>query len=228
MIDDLLASQSSGIILSIASYAVGTALCKKFKITFLNPLVIAMAITLLVLIYTPLSVENYLKGANVLTMMILPATIVLALNVYRKRKIFLANLLPILAGCFAGSLASIISVHFLCKFFIIDDVLKISLVPKSVTTAIAMQLSEKYGGIPSITIAAVIITGNASAIFAPLFIKKFKLSDSVASGTAIGVSGHAVGTARALQIGELEGAVSSVALCMAGIITSVLLIFYGA
>ncbi|GMO28766.1 MAG: LrgB family protein [Termitinemataceae bacterium] len=226
MINEILGTPASGILLSIGSYAIGIALCKKFKITFLNPLIIAIVLTLLTIIYTPLSIENYLNGANVFTMMILPATIVLALNVYRKRKVFIENLIPILIGCLAGSAASIISVHFLCKLFLIEDVLKLSLLPKSVTTAIAMQLSEKYGGVPSITIAAVIFTGNFSAIFGPLFIKKFKLSDSVANGAAMGVSGHAVGTARSLQIGELEGAMASISLCVAGVITSVLLILY--
>jgi putative effector of murein hydrolase len=222
----ILSLPAIGVILSIGSYAIGVALCKKYKVSFMNPLVIGITITLLTIIFTPLDIPGYLNGASFLTMMVLPATTVLALNIYRKRKTFAENLIPLVVGCIVGSAASIISIIFLCKLFKIEDVLMMSLLPKSVTVAIAMELSGKYGGIPSITIAAVIITGNSAAIFAPLFIKKLKLKDPVAVGAAAGVSGHALGTARALLIGELEGAAASISLCIAGVITSILLILY--
>ncbi|MDR2468611.1 MAG: LrgB family protein [Spirochaetaceae bacterium] len=211
-----------GLIISITTYGIGVVVCKKFRITCMNPLLIGIILTILIIVLTPLSVENYRSGGTMLTFFILPATTVFAITMYKQRTVLVRNLIPVLSGCIAGSATSIFSVKLLCKFFALDSVLTSSLLPKSVTTAIALELTEKYGGIPSITIIAISITGIGTSMIGPLLIKYLKLNDKVAAGCAMGMAGHAIGTARAVQLGDIEGGMAGIALCFAGIITSLL------
>jgi putative effector of murein hydrolase len=126
----------------------------------------------------------------------------------------------------AGSLVSILFVLLLCKLFQADAMFSASMMPKSVTTAIALGISENAGGIPGLTAAAVVITGVEGAMLAPLFAKVFHITDPVAEGVAIGSCSHAIGTSKAMEIGSLQGAMSSIAICVCGIITSVLVMFF--
>ena len=135
------------------------------------------------------------------------------------------NLFPILAGSAAGSAASMGSVWLLCRLFKLDEKVTVSLLPKSVTTPIAMGVSEQLGGIVSITVAAVVFTGILGAILAPLFIKLFRIKDPVAAGLAIGACSHAVGTSKALELGEAEGAMSSIAIGVCGLMTVLFSLF---
>jgi putative effector of murein hydrolase len=151
-----------------------------------------------------------------------PATIVLALKIHRQWALFRKNAVPILAGCIAGSVASLICVIGLSRWLGLPEDMAASLAPKSVTSAIAMELSQQSGGIPPLTISAVVLTGTLCAIAAPLLVRIFRLKDPVAIGAAMGASGHAVGTARALEMGETEGAVGGIALTLMGIITSLI------
>ena len=150
----------------------------------------------------------------------------LALNIYQQRQVLREHFLPVLAGCLAGSAASMGSVLLLCRLFRAEEMLAASMLPKSVTTAIALGISESGGGIPGITAAAVVITGVEGAMLAPLFARCFRITDPVAEGVAIGASSHAVGTSKALEIGPLQGAMSSIAICVCGIFTSVLALFF--
>jgi putative effector of murein hydrolase len=172
-------------------------------------------------VYTPLTVEQYLAGGNFITMFIGPVTVILALRVYHERALLARNIVPVLGGCVAGAIASLGSVFLLCRLFGLDRVVTMSLLPKSVTTAIALDLSERGGGVPGLAVAAVIVTGISSAIFAPVFIKMFRLKDPLAAGVAIGVSGHAIGTAAAVELGKTEGAMSGLAMSLMGIVTGV-------
>jgi putative effector of murein hydrolase len=224
--DAILASPVSGIIISVLSYSAGLFICEKLRFRLLNPQVIGIALVMLLLAYTPLTIEQYSAGGSIIALFVLPATIVLALKIFKQWNTLKAAFLPVIIGAAAGAAASVACTWFLCRLFRISDTLTASLLPKSVTTAIALGLSAQSGGIPSITLAAVIITGNTSAIFSPLFLKLFRMNDPVATGVAMGVSGHAIGTAGALEIGELEGAVSGVSLVLAGIMTSILFVFF--
>jgi putative effector of murein hydrolase len=157
-------------------------------------------------------------------MFIGPVTVILALRIYRQRARLMANIVPVLGGCIAGSAASILSVWFLCRLFRIDQIITMSILPKSVTTAIALELSQRGGGLAGLTIAGIIITGITSAAFSPFLIKIFKLDDPFAAGVAMGTSGHAVGTAAAIELGEIEGAMSGLAMSISGIIGAVIFI----
>lgn len=215
----------TAIVACIAAYAVGCLIRDKTKSPLANPLVIATALLILLLSFSPLSLEEFQAGGRFITMFIVPATTVLALQIARQWKLLGANILPLLGGCLAGSVTSIVSVWGMCKLFSIDEALTASLMPKSVTTAIALDLSGRAGGIGALTVSAVILTGILSAILSPTLLRLFKLRSPVAAGTAIGASGHAIGTARALEIGEVEGAMSGIALSVSGILTSVLYVF---
>jgi putative effector of murein hydrolase len=134
------------------------------------------------------------------------------------------NIIPILGGCVAGSSASLFSVWILSRLFDLDRVITMSILPKSVTTAIALELSGRSGGLGGLAVSGVIFTGVISAAFSPFFIKVFKLKDPIAAGIAIGSSGHAIGTAAAIELGEIEGAMSGLSMGIMGIITSVICI----
>ena len=157
-----------------------------------------------------------------------PATAVLARNIYPQRAIVKRHFWPVLLGCFVGSLVSMLLVQVLCRLFQAEASLLNSLLPKSVTTAIAVSIAESSGGLPALTAASVIITGIEGAMLAPLFAKVFRVTDPVVEGVAIGACSHAVGTSKALEIGPLQGAMSSIALCVCGIITSILAMFFTA
>lgn len=222
MIESTLSHPYSGILLSIAAYGFGVWVKSKTKSPLANPLLIATVLTAAAIHYSPLSLEQYRRGGGMITMFIAPATIVLAVQINRQWAILRANLTPVLIGCVAGCLASMASIWLLCRFFGISGQVTTSLIPKSVTTAISIELSEKTGGIPALTVSAVILTGMMSTIFSPFMISLLRLDNRIATGVALGVSGHAIGTAKALEIGETEGALSGIALGVSGVATSLI------
>ena len=153
-----------------------------------------------------------------------PATVALAYSVYRQRQILKQHFIPIFCGCLVGSIVSMISAYTLCELLGLGDEMATSFIPKSVTTPIAIAVSEQLGGITSITVAAVIITGILGAIFAPLMSKIFRVNNRIAKGVAIGTCSHAVGTTKALEMGELEGAMSGVSIAVSGLLTTAIVI----
>jgi putative effector of murein hydrolase len=224
-VEYLLSLPLCGILISILCYAIGIRIGKLIRSPFTNPLVIANILIILTIVFTPLTLEQYMTGGKMITMFIVPVTVILALRIYRQRALLRANVVPILAGCIAGSAASVFSVFLFCRLFGIDEAVTVSLLPKSVTTAIALELAQKNGGIQGIAATAVIITGVSSVAFSPLLIKLFKLKDPVATGIAFGASGHAIGTSAALELGETQGAMSGIAISLMGIITSIIFLF---
>jgi putative effector of murein hydrolase len=215
---------AAGIIVSIICFDIGCRIREKLHSPLANPLIIANILIILVVLYTPLTAERYKKGGDIITMFIIPVTVILALRIYRQRELLKANILPVFAGCLAGSLASLGSVLGLCRLFALDPAVTASLLPKSVTTAIALELSARGGGLAGLAITAVIVTGMFSAVLSPFLIKTLGLKDPLAAGIAIGTSGHAIGTAAALELGEVEGAMSGLAMALSGIITSLLFV----
>jgi predicted murein hydrolase (TIGR00659 family) len=226
MIHDLLNSPFFGLALTCAAWCVGLWVQKKTGSVLCNPLVIASALIILLLSVFHIPYSAYSVGGSFLKMMLAPVTSVLALNIYQQRKLLREYFFPVLAGCLVGTLVSVGAILLLCRLLTLDDTITAALLPKSVTTAIALAISESRGGIPGITAAAVLITGAEGAMFAPLFAKLFRITDPVAEGVAIGACSHAIGTAKAMEIGQLQGSMSSISLCVCGILTSILVLFF--
>lgn len=225
MLDTLLSSPFFGLTLTAAAWCFGCWVQKKTGMLLCNPLLIAVALIIAVLSVFRIPYETYSAGGNFIHLMLGPVTAVLALNIYNQRAILRENFLPVLAGCLVGSLTSLASVLALCKLFHVDEALTASLMPKSVTTAIAMGIAESHGGVAGIAAAAVMVAGITGAVFAPLFAKLFHITEPVAEGLAIGACSHALGTTRALEIGPVQGAMSSIAICVCGVMTSILALF---
>jgi putative effector of murein hydrolase len=223
---ELLSLPVFGIIITIACFSLGVQIKKLLPHPLVNPLFVANILLILLLCLTPLSMDQYMKGGNIIQLFVVPATTILAVKIYHQRALFQENVIPIIAGCIAGSAASIVSVLALCRLFKIDETVTASLVPKSVTTAIALELSNTHGGLVGLTISSVILTGMFCVAAAPFFIKVFKLKDPIAAGVAMGASGHAIGTSAALELGETEGAMSGLAMGIMGIITSLIYVLF--
>lgn len=216
---ELTASPFFGIALSILAYWVGVRLQKKTGLVICNPLIIAIVLVSGVLLLFRIPYESYNAGGSIINLFLAPATACLAVSVYSRLSLLKACWLPILVGCVAGSVASMGSVLVLCRLFGLDQALTASLLPKSVTTPIAVSISGSLGGMPSITVVAVILTGILGSVLSPFLIKLFRVKDPVAAGLAIGACSHAVGTARALELGETQGAMSGLAIGICGIVT---------
>lgn len=225
MTETILSSPFFGVTLTCAAWCIGLWVQKRTGLILCNPLVVSSALIILLLVALRIPYESYALGGDLLVLMQTPVTVMLALNVYQQRRLLGQYFLPVVAGCLAGSLASIASVLLLCRLMVLDEVITASLLPKSVTTAIAIAISESRGGIPGLTVTAVLIAGAFGAMFAPHFAKLFHITDPVAEGTAIGSCSHGLGTAKAMEIGSLQGAMSSIAVCICGIITSILTLF---
>ena len=222
---ELFASPFFGIALSIVAFSIGVWIQKKTGLVICNPLIIAIVLVSGVLLLFKIPYESYNEGGSIINMYLAPATSCLAVSVYTRMELLKKNWLPILAGCVAGSLTSMGSVFLLCRLFGLDEAMTYSLVPKSVTTPIAVGIAESHGGISSITVAAVILTGIMGSILAPFLIRIFRVKDSMTAGLAIGACSHAVGTSKAIEIGETEGAMSGLAIGICGIVTVVFSMF---
>lgn len=219
---ELLASPYFGIFLSIAAYALGCGLNRKFRTPLCNPLLIAIVLVVGVLLVFRIPYEDYNAGGEIISLFLAPATACLAVGIYAKLAVLKQYWLPILVGAVAGSASSMLSVYALCRLLGLDEQLTVSLLPKSVTTPIAVGIVESAGGLTPITVVAVIVTGILGAILAPTMIRLFRISDPVAAGLAIGASSHAVGTSKAVELGEVEGAMSGLAIGVCGVVTVVL------
>lgn len=226
MIDAMLNSPFFGLALTAAAWCAGLWVQKRTRWVLCNPLVIAGLLIMMVLFLFHIPMEQYNRGGDLIKLMLGPVTAVLALNIYDQRRALKEYFVPVLVGCLVGSLASLGGVLLLCRLFALEEVLTASLLPKSVTTAIAVGIAESRGGIPGIAAGAVALTGVMGAVFAPLFAKWFRIKDPVAEGLAIGACSHALGTTKALEIGQLQGAMSSIAICICGILTSLLVLFF--
>lgn len=213
-----------GTVLSIVVFKLSILLYEKVKTPLLNPLLVAVICIISTLSVLNIPLGSFQQSTQVISFLLGPATVALAYSVYRQRQMLKEHFVPIFAGCFVGSIVSMVSAYALCKLLGLDEVLALSFVPKSVTTPIAIAVSNQLGGIASITVAAVIITGILGAITAPFMARLFHVHDSVARGVAIGTCSHAVGTTKALEMGELEGAMSGVSIAVSGLITTFIVI----
>ncbi len=217
---------SFGLGISLITFAIAKAIAKRFNnAPLLNPLMISCAFILLFYWVFKIPIKSFSLGGDIIYMFLPPATAALAVSMYRKRALIKSHLIPILAGSIVGVAVSVGGVILLCRLFNIDQVISASLVPKSVTTAIATEVALQLGGSDSIAAAAVFVTGLFGAIMCPYFSKWFKINDSVATGLGIGASCHALGTAQAVKIGETEGAMGGIAIGMCGLFTVIVALF---
>lgn len=219
MMAELFASPFFGISLSVIAFWIGVSIQKKTGLVLCNPLLIAIVLVSAVLLVCRIPYESYNVGGTIINMFLAPATACLAVSIYTQINLLKENWLPIVVGCTAGSITSMGSIYIMCRLFRLDEAVSASLIPKSVTTPIAVSISQSLGGIQAITVVAVILTGILGSIFAPVLIKLFRVKDPVAAGLAIGACSHAVGTSKALELGETEGAMSGLAIGICGILT---------
>lgn len=208
-----------GMFISVLTYEIGLLIKKKWKLAILNPLLISILMVMLLLIMTGIEYDSYNSSAKYLSYLLTPATVCLAIPLYRELAQLKKNYKAILVGVVAGVLTSLVSVLLLSIVFGFTHEQYVTLLPKSITTAIGMGVSEELGGITNITVAAIIITGILGNMMAELVCRIFRIDEPVARGLAIGSASHAIGTAKAMQMGETEGAISSLAIAVAGIIT---------
>lgn len=219
MMQELCASPFFGIALSIAAFWIGVKIQKKTGLVICNPLIIAIILVSAVLLIFRIPYESYNEGGAIINMFLAPATACLAVSIYTKIELLKKNWLPIVVGASCGSLASMGSVFLMCRLFKLDEAMTASLIPKSVTTPIAVGVAGSHGGIVPITVVAVIFTGILGSILAPTLIKIFHVDDPMTAGLSIGACSHAVGTSKAIELGETEGAMSGLAIGICGILT---------
>ena len=225
MTDILINSQFFFVLLTILAFSFGSFLQKKTKLAILNPLLVGAAIVMVTLRALDIPNETYQAGVKFLSFLLTPATICLSISLYEQFRAMRKHLPAILLGLTLGTLSCLGSIWILVRIFGLDSVLSVSLLPKSITTAIGVALSQELGGIAAITSAAIVITGILVNMAGPFLCRCLRISDPIAQGVAFGTAGHVIGTARATQISQLAGAVSSFSLTVTGILTTVLLSF---
>lgn len=210
-----------GLVISIGSYLFGSWMKKKTGWALCNPLLISVIMTILVLLLLNIKYDTYYEGARYLGYFLTPATVCLAIPLYKQLELLRQNVTAVMGGIVAGVLASAGSILLMSLLFGLSHEHYVTLLPKSITTAIGMGVSEEAGGIVTLTVASILITGILGNIMGETIFKLFRIKNPIAKGLAMGTSAHAVGTAKALELGEIEGAMSSLAIAVAGLLTVV-------
>lgn len=210
-----------GLAVSLLAYQAGAILYKKTRFPLFNPLLVAIVLTMVLLTAFRIPYDGYNVGAKYLSYLLTPATICLALPLYEKLGLLKKNAKAILLGILTGVLTTMVCILVLGALLRISHTAYVTLLPKSITTAIGMGVSEELGGNVTLTVASIIVTGLLGNITAPMLCRLFRITEPIAKGIAIGSASHAVGTARAMQMGETEGAMSSLSIAVAGLLTVV-------
>ena len=208
-----------GVAVSILAFELGIFLKKKLKLAIFNPLLVALAAVIVFLLITGVDFESYQAGADKLSYLLTPATVCLAIPLYEQIGLLKNHARAIMAGLVSGVLTSLISILGMAAVFGLSHEEYVTLLPKSITTAIGMGVSEELGGIVTITVAVILVTGILGNVIAEPVCRLFKIQEPVAKGVAIGSAAHAIGTAKAMEMGEIEGAMSSLSIAVAGLLT---------
>lgn len=211
-----------GIVISLLFYWVSLIISRKIKLTICNPLLLTTIFIIVVLLIFDIDYDTYNYGAQYLTYFLTPATVCLAVPLYRQFEILKKNVAAIMLSIGAGCISHAIVIGVLTIAFCLSPELKASLIPKSLTTAIAIGVGEELGGITSVTVICVIITGLLGATIADGLFRLLKIEEPVAQGLACGTASHAIGTSKAIELGEVQGAMSSLAIVVTGILTVIL------
>lgn len=209
----------AGATISLLAYMLGAWLKKKFHSNLFNPLLISIAVTIVVLIAARVDYDTYNMGAKYISWFLTPATVCLAIPLYEQLTLLKKNLAAVAAGIISGVLTSLVAVLLLALLFGLNQQEFVTFLPKSITTAIGMGVSEELGGHVNITVLVIVVTGVLGNILAEPVLKLFRIQEPIAKGIALGSSAHAIGTAKAMELGEIEGAMSSLSIAVAGILT---------
>ena len=208
-----------GVFVSLAAYLLGLRIRKKTGLAVMNPLLISIVLVMLLLSALGINYDAYNQSARLISSLLTPATVCLAVPLYEQLHLLRRHKAAILAGVLSGTLTSMLCVLALVMLFRLDHAAYVTLLPKSITTAIGMGVSEQLGGHVSITVAIIIITGILGNMIAESVCRLFHITEPIARGVAIGTSSHAIGTAKAMELGEVEGAMSSLSIVVAGMLT---------
>lgn len=219
---DLTAQPYFGVMLTVVAYWLGMKVQKKTRLAICNGMLLAVLLVIAVLLVFHIPYESYWQGGELINLFLGPATACMAVTVYSQRKLLARHWLPVLVGCVVGVVTAMGSILVLCRLLGLDRAMTMSLLPKSVTMPIATVVAQGHGGTVAVTVAAVVVTGMLGNLCAPLLVKLFRVKDPVAVGLGIGACSHAMGTAKALELGETEGAMSGLAIGLCGILTTVL------
>lgn len=208
-----------GVTISVLSYILGAFLQKKTKLSLLNPLLFSIILTIGALLLLRIDYEVYYEGAKYLSYFLTPATVCLAIPLYQQFSLLKKNWKAVLLGICSGVLSSLGAVLLIAIAFGLTHEEYVTILPKSITTAIGMDVSKELGGYVTLTVAVIVITGIVGNVFAELTLKLFRITEPIAKGVAIGTSSHALGTAKAIEMGETEAAMSSLSIAVAGLLT---------
>ncbi|MBR2894416.1 MAG: LrgB family protein [Oscillospiraceae bacterium] len=219
MIDFLASSAYFGLALTLGMFFLARVINKKAEREIFNPLLFATVTICLLLLFLSIPYETYHRGAQHIDILLTPATICLAIPLYRQYTLLKENFRAVLAGCISGVVAHMLGCILLLVVLQLDSAAFATILPKSITTAIGKSLSEEMGGYSAITMATIMLTGQFGAVAAPALLKLFHIHDPLAQGLAIGTASHAAGTSRAVQLGEIQGASSSLAIVVTGLLT---------
>lgn len=217
-----------GVMITFLSYGIGMIMKKKFKSAICNPLLVSIVLILIFLIVTGVSYESYAKGSEYISYLLTPATICLAVPLYQQMELLKQNYKAVLAGILAGTLSSMTCILLLSLLFHFNHEAYVTFLPKSITTAIGIGVSEELGGYISVTVVVIVVTGVLGNIFAEQALKIMRIKEPIARGIAIGSASHAVGTAKAMELGPIEGAMSSLSIVVSGILTVIGAPFFAA
>ena len=212
-----------GALVSILAYEAGLLLKKRFRLAIFNPLLIAIAVTILVLVVLDIDYDTYYEGAKYLSYLLTPATVALAVPLYEQFALLKRHKAAVLLGIGAGVLASAGTILLFSLLLGLEHTPYVTMLPKSITTAIGMGIAEELGGHVPVTVALIVITGVQGHIMAEAVCRLFGITEPVARGIAVGTASHAIGTSKAMEMGEIEGAMSSLSIVVAGILTVIVL-----
>lgn len=210
-----------GAFISLAGYLTGVWVKKKWNKPIMNPLLISILIVMAVLLLLGINYDTYYEGAKYISYLLTPATVCLAVPLYEQMEILKKNTAAILAGIGAGVLTSAVTILVFAVLFHMSHEEYVTMLPKSITTAIGMGVSEELGGLVTITVASIVVTGILGNVIAETICKVFRIVDPIAKGIALGTSAHAIGTTKAMELGAVEGAMSSLSIAVAGLMTVV-------
>lgn len=219
-------STTLGVVISLLAYQFGMFLKNKTRKAFVNPLLISIVLVILFLLAFDIDYESYNQSAKYLSYLLTPATVSLAIPLYQQMELLKKHGTAIVLGISAGVLTSLLSVLTMSVLFGLKHEEYVTLLPKSITSAIGMGLSEELGGYATITIAVIIVTGIFGNMIAEFVCKLFRINHPISKGLAIGTSSHAMGTTKAMELGQIEGAMSSLSIVVAGLLTVILASFF--
>ncbi len=220
---DILTSEPFILSLTIACYYIGTIINNYVRKPYTNPLLISLIIIIPILILLNIDYETYSHGSHIISFMLGPAVVALGYTLHKQIDYIKGNVRSILISVAIGSIVGVVSVLLICSMFGSPKEIMVSMEPKSVTTPIAIGLSERSGGIPSLTAIVVVVCGILGSVVGPWFLDTIKVKSEVARGLAMGAAAHGIGTSRAMQMGQVEGAVAGMAIGLMGVLTAVVI-----